>query len=72
MIWPMPGATIGIAMNTMKASDITEAISRPEYLSRITDTAMTRVAAAPRPCTKRSPSRIANVGAKVAAKAQMT
>ena len=50
----MPGAMIGIAMNTMKVSDITEAISRPEKRSRTTDMAMTRVAAAPRPCAKRS------------------
>ena len=68
----MPGAMIGIAMKTMKASDITDAISRPEKRSRITDMATTRVAAAPRPCTKRRPSRIAKVGAKVAAKAQTT
>jgi hypothetical protein len=28
--WPMPGATMGMAMNTMKVRDMTSAISRPE------------------------------------------
>ena len=28
--WPMPGAMIGMAMNTMKVSDMISAISRPE------------------------------------------
>ena len=42
--WPMPGAMMGMAMKTMKVSDMTSAISRPENLSRTTAVAMTRVA----------------------------
>ena len=49
----MPGAMIGMAMKTMKVSDMTSAISRPENRSRTTEVAMTRVAAAPSPCVKR-------------------
>ena len=62
---------IGMAMNTMKVSDMTSAISRPENRSRTTEVAMTRVLAAPSPWMKRSASRIAKFGAKVAAKAQI-
>ncbi|MNW11848.1 hypothetical protein D3C71_2093900 [compost metagenome] len=47
--WPMPGAMIGMAMKTMKVSDITSAISRPEYRSRTTAVAITRTLAAPMP-----------------------
>ena len=68
--WPMPGATIGMAMKIMKVSDMTSAISRPSKRSRTTAVAMTRVPAAPMPCTKRSASRTPKVGAKIAAKAQ--
>ena len=45
--WPMPGATTGNAMKTMKASDITWAMSRPENRSRTTAVATTRCEAAP-------------------------
>ena len=51
--WPTPGAMMGMAMKTMKISDMTSAMSRPAKRSRTTAVATTRVAAAPRPCVKR-------------------
>ena len=70
--WPMPGATTGITMNTMKISDITSAMRRPPNTSRTKETAMTRVAAAPMPWIRRSASRIVKVGANEEAKAAAT
>ncbi len=65
-ICPMLGARTGMAMNTMKTSDMTSAISRPEYRSRTTAVVMTRTLAAPRPCTKRRTSSMVKLGAKAA------
>ncbi len=45
--WPRLGATTGMIMNTMKTSDMTSAMARPPNTSRMIDTVMTRVAAAP-------------------------
>ena len=61
MIWPMEGARSGTARKTMKASDITRAISRPAKRSRTMETASTRVAAAPMPIRTRAASRVAKV-----------
>ena len=72
MNWPIPGAMTGMAMNTMKISDITSAMRRPSNVSRTIDAAMTRVAAAPMPCTSRHSSRMANDGAMAAAAAATT
>ena len=47
------GAMMGMAMKTMKISDMTSAMSRPAKRSRTTAVATTRAAAAPRPCVKR-------------------
>ena len=58
MTCPMEGARIGTARNTMKASDITRAMSRPLKRSRTIDTASTRVAAAPTPIRARAASRV--------------
>ena len=66
------GAMMGMAMKTMKISDMTSAMSRPLKRSRTTAVATTRIAAAPRPCVKRRARRTAKFGAKVAAKAQTT
>ena len=70
--WPMPGAITGITMKTMKISDMTSAMARPPKASRTTDTVMTRVAAAPSPCTKRRTSNVVKLGAKAAPSAAIT
>ena len=72
MPWPSVGATIGTAMKTMKTSDITSAMARPPKTSRMTETAMTRVEAAPKPCTKRRTSSSVKSRDSAAAKAAMT
>ncbi len=59
MACPMEGARIGTARNTMKASDMTRAMSRPLNRSRTIDTASTRVAAAPTPISARAASSVA-------------
>ena len=56
--WPRLGAMTGMTMNTMKTSDMTSAIGRPPNTSRMMDTAMTRVEAAPMPWTKRRASSV--------------
>ena len=68
--WPRLGAMIGMIMKIIITSDITSAICLPPKVSRTTDSAMTRVAAAPTPCRKRSASRIVKVGEKAAPNAQ--
>ena len=52
---PRLGAMMGTVRNTMKVSDITRAICRPEYTSRITERVTTALAA-DSPCTKRQAS----------------
>ena len=69
---PTDGAITGITMNTMNTSDMISAMARPPNTSRITETAMTRVDAAPIPCTKRSASNTPKVGASAAASAAAT
>src|ERR1700736_4199710 len=49
---PKLGARMGTVRNTMKVSDITRAMCRPEYRSRMTERVTTTLAAA-RPWTKR-------------------
>ncbi len=51
---------IGAAMNTSEVRDITLAISRPAYRSRITDTGIARVDAAPTPWSTRAISMVSN------------
>ncbi len=70
--WPTEGAITGMTMNTMNTSDMISAMARPPNTSRMTETAMTRVDAAPMPCTKRSASSTPKVGANAAASAAAT
>ena len=65
----MPGAITGMTMKTMKISDMISAMARPPKRSRTIETVMTRVDAAPMPCTKRSASSVSKLGAKAAPKA---
>ncbi len=51
----MLGAMMGTVRNTMKVRDITRAICRPEYRSRITERVTTTLAAAS-PWTNRQAS----------------
>src|ERR1700693_5541833 len=50
--WPRLGASTGTVRNTTKVNDITRAMWRPEYKSRITERDTVTLAAA-RPWTKR-------------------
>ena len=68
----MPGAIMGTTMNTIKASDITSAMARPTKQSRTIETAITRVAAAPRPCSSRNISSTSKLGASTALSATTT
>ena len=65
------GAMMGMAMKTMKISDMTSAVAAREAVAD--DGGRDHAgAAAPRPCVKRRARRTAKFGAKVAAKAQTT
>ena len=66
------GATTGMIMNTMKTSDMTSAMARPPKTSRMIDTVITRVAAAPVPWTKRRIRSVSKLGAKAAPSAAAT
>ena len=59
----MPGATIGTIMNTVIAIDMTCAMRRPSVRSRTTAVAITRVAAAPTPCSARAARKSSKLGA---------
>ena len=67
----MLGARIGTMMKTMKVSDMTRAICRPPYRSRMMERAMTMLAAA-MPCANRHASRVSKLRAKPTAAAAMT
>ena len=45
--WPIIGANTGTTMKTIITSDMVAAMPRPEWVSRTTERAITRVAAAP-------------------------